>query len=84
MPAIQVFSRKGCHLCDVLLEALVPMVRGVFEIEVLDIDTRPAWRERYGTRIPVVEIDGRTVCQYRLDRAAIAELLEEARSAGTE
>ena len=60
------------------------MVRGVFDIEVLDIDTRPEWRERYGTRIPVVEIDGRIVCQYRLDRAAIAELLEQADDAGIE
>ena len=84
MDTLQVYSRQGCHLCEALIEALLPVTRGKLEIEVLDIDTRPAWRERYGTRIPVVEIDGRTVCQYRLDRAAIAELLEEARSAGTE
>jgi len=84
MSMLQVYSRKGCHLCEVLLEGLLPMVRGTFEIEVLDIDTRPEWREKYGTRIPVVETDGRTICQYQLDREAIVGLLEQARNADTE
>ena len=66
-------------MCEVLLESLLPMVRGTFEVEVLDIDTRPEWRDRYGTRIPVVEIDGRTVCEYALDRVAIVDLLQQAR-----
>lgn len=84
MRTIQVYSRQGCHLCEVLLESLLPMVRGTFEVEVLDIDTRPEWRSRYGTRIPVVEIDGRTICQYRLDREAIVDLLEQVRDTGAE
>ena len=84
MPTLQVYSRQGCHLCEVLLESLLPMVRGTFEIEVLDIDTRPEWRDRYSTRIPVVEIDGRMVCEYHLDRQAIVDLLEQASDAGAE
>jgi len=66
-----VFSRKGCHLCEVLVEELMPLVRGIGQVEVLDVDTRPDWREAYGERIPVVEIDGEFVCQYHLDREAI-------------
>lgn len=77
MKTIQVYSRKGCHLCEVLLESLLPMVRGTYEIEVLDIDTRSDWRSRYGTRIPVVEYDGRMICEYQLDRKAIVRLLEQ-------
>ena len=84
MRTIQVYSRQGCHLCEVLLESLLPMVRGTFEVEVLDIDTRPEWGSRYGTRIPVVEIGGRTICQYRLDREAIVDLLEQVRDTGAE
>ena len=84
MQTLQVYSRQGCHLCEVLLEALVPMVRGTFEIEVLDIDTRPEWRDRYGMRIPVVELDGRTICKFHLDREAIADLVEKARDTGTD
>ena len=84
MPTLQVYSRQGCHLCEVLLESLLPMVRGTFEIEVLDIDTRLEWQDQYGTRIPVVEIDGRMVCEYHLDRQAIVDLLEQASDAGAE
>lgn len=84
MAMLQVYSRKGCHLCEVLLEALLPMVRGTFEVEVRDIDTRSDWRNRYGTRIPVVELQGRKVCEYRLDREAIVALLEQARENGAD
>ena len=84
MRTIQVYSRQGCHLCEVLLESLLPMVRGTFEVEVLDIDTRPDWRSQYDTRIPVVEYDGRTICQYHLDREAVVRLLEQVGDSGTE
>ena len=84
MVRLRVYSRKGCHLCEVLLETLLPMVRGTFEVEVVDIDTQPEWLDRYGSRIPVVEFDGRMVCQYELDRQAIIELLEQARDTGAE
>ena len=84
MPVLHVYSRQGCHLCDVLIEALLPMVRGVFTIEVRDIDSRPDWRKIYDVRVPVVEFDGRIVCQYKLDRSAIADLLAAASGAGDE
>lgn len=71
MRAIQVFSRRGCHLCEVLIEELMPVVRDVCRVEVLDVDSRPEWREAYGKRVPVVEFDGDFVCQYYLDRDAI-------------
>ena len=71
---IRVYSRTGCHLCEKLIEALLPLVRDRLQVEVLDIDTRADWLRRFDTRVPVVEYDGRIVCQYRLDRDAILEL----------
>jgi glutaredoxin len=52
---VTVFSRPGCHLCEVLLEELEPMCRasGV-GVRVVNVDSDPAWQQRYGTRIPVV------------------------------
>ena len=67
-----VYSRRGCHLCDELIEELLPLVGDAMEFEVRDIDTRDDWRERYDTRVPVVEYDGRLICQYHLDREARA------------
>lgn len=76
MQTIRVFSRPGCHLCELLLEQLAPLVRGRACIDIIDIDPDVRLREAYGTRIPVVEIDGRVLCQYHLDRAAIEAALE--------
>ena len=45
------------------------------KITVCDIDTRTDWRERYDTRVPVVEYDGEVICQYHLDRDAVARIL---------
>lgn len=84
MPVLEVYSRQGCHLCDVLIEALLPMVRDRFVVEVRDIDSRPEWREAYALRVPVVEFEGRVICQYELDRGAIAELAARAGGAGGE
>lgn len=78
LPLLQVYSRPGCHLCEQLIEALQPMIRGRAEFAVLDIDTRPAWIEKYATRIPVIELDGCFVCQYHLDADAIAAALSTA------
>jgi len=75
MPTLQVYSRQGCHLCEVLIEDLLPLLRGIMEIEVRDIDSRPEWRAKYDIRVPVVEYDDRLVSEYPLDHNAISELL---------
>ncbi len=74
---IRVYSRPGCHLCELLIDELLPLIRGRLDLEVLNIDTRPEWTERYGIRIPVVEYAGRTLCQYHLDAAAIRRVLSD-------
>ena len=58
-----------------LVEELLPLLSGRMDLEVRDIDTRDDWRERFNVRIPVVEFDGKVVCQYRLDRPAIEAIL---------
>ena len=75
MEVLHVYSRRGCHLCEVLIEELLPLVQGVFAVEVHDVDSREDWRQRYDVRVPVVEFGEETVCQYRLDRDAVAALM---------
>ena len=72
---IQVYSRPGCHLCEQLVEEILPMIRDRLELQVLNIDLRPEWSSEYGTRIPVVEYDSQFVCQYTLDKSLITEIL---------
>ena len=75
MAVLHVYSRRGCHLCEVLLEEMLPLVRGVLDVEVRDIDTRPEWHEHYFMDIQVVTFGDREVCRHRLDREALGELL---------
>jgi thioredoxin-like negative regulator of GroEL len=75
MKIIRVYSRPGCHLCEQLIEELLPLVRGHLDVEVVDIDSRPDWQAKFGVRIPVVEFDGNFVCQYTLDAPAVREIV---------
>ena len=68
-----VYSRRGCHLCELLLGELEPLVRGRASVSVRDVDDCPDWQATYGERVPVVCCDGDEICQYQLDRAAILE-----------
>jgi predicted thioredoxin/glutaredoxin len=77
MAVIHYYSRKGCHLCEVMLEELLPLIRGRADIEMRDIDTVVEWREKYDIRIPVIEYDGELVSAYPLDYDAIRVMLGE-------
>jgi hypothetical protein len=74
LKTIDIYSRQGCHLCEILIEELLPLVRGRFELKVHDIDSREDWRKAYDTRVPVVEYDGELICQYHLDRHALSRI----------
>jgi hypothetical protein len=74
--SLRVYSRPGCHLCDELIESLLPVIRGQLALEVVDIDSRAAWQDEFFDRIPVVEFEGEFLCQYTLDKVAIERLLE--------
>lgn len=75
MKSLHIYSRQGCHLCEQMIEELLPLVGGRVQIVVHDIDTREDWRSKYATRIPVLEYDGELVCQYHLDPDALAQIL---------
>ncbi|MGI9342675.1 MAG: glutaredoxin family protein [Gammaproteobacteria bacterium] len=73
LPPLIVYSRRGCHLCELLLGELDALVRGKVPIEVRDVDERPEWQAAYGERVPVVCCDGNEICQYNLDRRAVLD-----------
>ena len=75
MRSLVVYSREGCHLCEQLIEELLPMIRGSLDLDVRDIDRRADWHAEYNTRIPVVEFEDEFVCQYTLDRPAIQTIV---------
>jgi hypothetical protein len=75
---LQVYSRRGCHLCELMLEELVPLCRDRATLRVLDVDTRDDWRSAYGGRVPVLCHGARELAVARLDRTGFLAFLEEA------
>lgn len=60
-----------------MLEDLLPLVGTKARIDVRDVDTKLQWHEKYDTRVPVLEYEGRVVSEARLDHAAVEEILAE-------
>jgi hypothetical protein len=72
---LRVYSRPGCHLCEQLVDDLLPLIRNRLTLEIVDIDSRPEWQREFASRIPVVEFEGRIICQHFLDRPRINQIL---------
>jgi len=65
---VTIYSRPGCHLCDVALDVLVNLQEELdFEIEKLSIEGDPELELKYGDKIPVIKIHGSHHDFYRVD-----------------
>ncbi|HEX6928232.1 MAG TPA: glutaredoxin family protein [Gammaproteobacteria bacterium] len=73
---LTLYSRPGCHLCDDMATALLPLLRPAgHTLQTVDIDTDPDLQHRYGWRIPVLVLDGEVICEGRLDEDAVRDAL---------
>ena len=70
-----VYSRRGCHLCEELLEQLEPLCRGKARVTVRDVDTKAEWAAAYGDLVPVLCLDDQELCHYTLDRQRLKSAL---------
>ncbi len=66
------YSREGCHLCEIVQETLKQaqvQVQGeaAFHWRVVDIDADAELRRKYNDEVPVVFIDGRKAFKYRME-----------------
>jgi Glutaredoxin-like domain (DUF836) len=79
---VLMYSRSTCHLCD---EARAEILAAIGSLDGLSA-ARVAFDERiidgdddlereYGLRVPVVEVDGVEEFEYRVDQAALREML---------
>jgi glutaredoxin len=68
MHDVVVYSRAGCHLCDVVKETLTQLQgEADFQWREVDIDSDPELRQKYNDEIPVVFVDGHKAFKYRMD-----------------
>jgi hypothetical protein len=74
---ITVFSRHGCHLCDLALETLEAMKEELdYSIEVTYIDGNIELEKLYGEQVPVTQIDGEHHDFWRVDPERFRACLE--------
>jgi glutaredoxin len=66
--AVVMYSRKGCHLCEVVKESLAKLSRrGGFTWSEIDVDADTELRRRFNDEVPVVFIDGHKAFKYHMD-----------------
>ena len=81
MHEVIVYSRKQCHLCEVVKETLRRLDgRGLFRWQEIDIDGDPELQRLYNEEVPVVTIDGRKAFKYTMDEGEFLKKLEGRRS----
>lgn len=79
MKSVVLYGAPDCHLCAVAKQKLARVRRVVpFDLQEVNIRLDPLLKERYGTVIPVVCINGREALVFKVTEFAL--LRELARS----
>ncbi len=74
---LTLYSRRGCHLCDEMLESLEMVLRGrEATVTVVDVDTDPELSDRYGLRVPVLAAGDEELCFGRLSVDSVRRFLD--------
>lgn len=73
-PKTVLFTRSGCHLCDV---AKATLLSHGLEPEEVDIDQDAELRQKYHTCVPVVEIEGQVRFRGRVNELLLRRLLHK-------
>lgn len=76
MRRVVLYSRPGCHLCDVARETILRQrERSPFDFEEVDIEGDDELELEYGIRVPVVEVDGEEAFEVTVDPGQLANAL---------
>ena len=80
MKRLRLYHRVDCHLCEDMAIHLEQLQQAMaFDLERIDIDGDPALRERYNSRVPVLEdADGNCLSEYFLDQVSVLNYLRSA------
>jgi thiol-disulfide isomerase/thioredoxin len=74
---LTLLTRPDCGLCEEFLAELQALGEQLPlpEIAMVDVDSDPQLARKYGLDIPVLLLDGVSVCRHRLDRGELIRLL---------
>lgn len=77
MARLTLLTRPECGLCEEFLGHLQSLGARIAlpEVLVMDVDADPELARRYGLDIPVLLLDGVSVCRHTLDPDELIRLL---------
>ena len=78
---ITLYTRKECCLCEEMKEVVRAVAEEIsLEMEEIDVDSAPDLREKYGSEVPVLFINGRKAFKYRVTEAELKKRLRRDRT----
>ncbi len=74
---VTIYSKKGCHLCDIAKETLLKVQQELpFSLSEINIEKDKTAFEKYKYLIPVIEIDGEKAFNYKVDENELKKILK--------
>ena len=68
MKKVTVYSRTGCHLCEIAIDRIKSTVGELkFELDIKLIDDDIKLQEEYGEQVPVILIEDKVHDYWRVD-----------------
>ena len=82
MHLLSLYSKPGCHLCDVMKDAVRHAIanRPDYALQEVDISNDAELLRKYELEIPVLELDGRKIAKYRISETELGRALNVPRS----
>jgi len=76
MKKVTVYSRSGCHLCEVAIDLINSVkLENKFSLEIKLIDNNSELEKKYGEQVPVILIDGKVHDYWRVDLARFTKAI---------
>ena len=68
MKKVTVYSRTGCHLCEIAIDLIKSVKQeNNFSLEIKLIDNNSELEKEYGEQVPVILIEGKVHDYWRVD-----------------
>lgn len=73
---VEFYTRAGCCLCDEAYELIEHARRNYsFDLQIIDVDQSAELRDKFGTKVPVLLVNGRERFHGRINEALLERLL---------
>lgn len=74
-PIFYVYTKQGCHLCEILIEQLMETLRDKADIKFIDIESKPELFNEYCEIIPLVKYRDKELFRYHYDHNIIKKIM---------